>query len=110
MAEINDETSRPFMANERTNSAGNGDNGKKKKMIIGGVVGVVVLVVVILIIVMATGGKPGPKPPPPNPHDPQNVQELNPMKADVKTVVSTNSAYSVVLDNSEVKPTPPKEI
>jgi len=83
-------------------------------MIIGGVVGAVVLVAIILIIVFATGGKPGPPgppgPTPVNPHDPQNHQELNPMAADNKTVVMTNSAYSVTLDNTQLPPVTPPSV
>ena len=69
MAEINEETNKPnYMAADRGTS---GDNGKKKKMIIGGVVGVVVLVVIIVIIVLATG-KGGNPHPHNNPNDPKD--------------------------------------
>ena len=68
MSDNGEETNKPvYKAADRGTD---GDNGKKKKMIIGGVVGVIVLVVIILIIVFATG-KSGPNKPN-NPNDPQD--------------------------------------
>jgi len=105
MAEINDEVTRPnYMGADRGTS---GDNGKKKKMIIGGVVGVVVLVIVIVIIVLATGGsKPKPPGPPVNPNDPQNFQEDNNMYL-ASTIQATPYAYTVTLKQNYPKPPAP---
>lgn len=94
MSDINDETNRPnYMAADKGTS---GDNGKKKKMIIGGVVGIIVLIIVIVIIVLATG-KSKPDGPHDNPNDPQNFQEMNDMHIG-PVLESTPYSYSVTLD------------
>ena len=97
MSDNGEETNKPvYKAADRNTD---GDNGKKKKMIIGGVVGVIVLVVIIVIIVLATG-KGGHPHPHDNPNDPEKYQEDNYMTIGKDSVKMSPYSYTVTLDQT----------